>query len=360
MAVIVAIFAGMSVSAEEIFKDRALLKREKFLRLSRSSYLWSKILYLGGVSLIQTLLFILVGNTVMGVGFGFWFWWLILFLSAVLANLTGLILSQSLSSIVSIYITIPLLLIPQILLCGLVVKFDDLTPRSTTGNVPVIGDVIPSRWAFEALAVSSFAYNDFERDLFPYDKVKYQTQYYRTAFIDELYSRLESGDSTDMETVHRNMPVLWERFDIRPHAPQTDIRAWLAYAEDTLGTIGSRATLAADRILTDYRQEHGREALLELRRDNWNNFLESLVINSSSEELLTVIDGTIVPKVGQVWLDPPSHNGRAPFYSSTKIVGNLKFSTLAFNISILLLMCLSAGVLLFLDIPGRFMRKRGN
>ena len=360
MAVIVAIFAGMSVSAEEIFKDRALLKREKFLRLSRSSYLWSKILYLGGVSLIQTLLFILVGNTVMGVGFGFWFWWLILFLSAVLANLTGLILSQSLSSIVSIYITIPLLLIPQILLCGLVVKFDDLTPRSTTGNVPVIGDVIPSRWAFEALAVSSFAYNDFERDLFPYDKVKYQTQYYRTAFIDVLYSRLESGDSTDMETVHRNMPVLWERFDIRPHAPQTDIRAWLAYAEDTLGTIGSRATLAADRILTDYRQEHGREALLELRRDNWNNFLESLVINSSSEELLTVIDGTIVPKVGQVWLDPPSHNGRAPFYSSTKIVGNLKFSTLAFNISILLLMCLSAGVLLFLDIPGRFMRKRGN
>ena len=55
MAVIVAIFAGMSVSAEEIFKDRALLKREKFLRLSRSSYLWSKILYLGGVSLLQTL-----------------------------------------------------------------------------------------------------------------------------------------------------------------------------------------------------------------------------------------------------------------------------------------------------------------
>ena len=360
MAVIVAIFAGMSVSAEEIFKDRALLKREKFLRLSRSSYLWSKILYLGGVSLLQTLLFILVGNTVMGVSFGFWFWWLILFLSAVLANLTGLILSQSLSSIVSIYITIPLLLIPQILLCGLVVKFDDLTPRSTTGNVPVIGDVIPSRWAFEALAVSSFAYNDFERDIFSYDKVKYQTQYYRTAFIDELYSRLESGDSADMETVRRNMPVLWERFDIRPYDPQAGIRAWLAYAEDTLGAIGSRATLAADRILTDYRQEHGREALLELRRDNWNNFLESLVINSSSEELLTVIDGTIVPKVGQVWLDPPSHNGRAPFYSSTKIVGDLKFSTLAFNISILLLMCLSAGVLLFLDIPGRFMRKRGN
>lgn len=374
MAVIVAIFAGMSVSAEEIFRDRALLKREKFLRLSRSSYLWSKIIYLGGVSLIQTLLFILVGNTVMGIGFGFWFWWLILFLSSVLANLTGLILSQSLSSIVSIYITIPLLLIPQILLCGLVVKFEDLTPRSTTGNVPVIGDMIPSRWAFEALAVSSFSYNDFEREIFPHDKIKYQTQYYRTAWIDELDSRLENADSTDLAIVRNNLPVLWERFGIKPYGGRledirqetldttvlADIRAWLTYAEDTLVTIGTRATLAADRWLSDYQKIHGREALITLRRNNCNEFLESLVINSSSEDLYTVIDGTIVPRVGQVWLDPSSRNGRAPFYSSTKIVGNIKFSTLAFNIGILVLMCLSAGILLFLDIPGRFIRKHGN
>ena len=371
MAVIVAIFAGMSVSAEEIFRDRALLKREKFLRLSRSSYLWSKIIYLGGVSLIQTLLFILVGNTVMGIGFGFWFWWLILFLSAVLANLTGLILSQSLSSIVSIYITIPLLLIPQILLCGLVVKFDDLTPRSTTGNVPIIGDLIPSRWAFEALAVGSFAYNDFEKMTFPDDKVKYQSQYYRTAFIYELESRLESGDSADLEIVRHGIPVLSERTGIRPYGGSTDsirhgvldtasinrIQSWLSYAEDTLGTIGNRATLAADSHLTAYRDAHGRDALIKLRRDNCNGYLETLVTNSSSPELYSVIGNTIVPKAGQIWLDPPSRNGRAPFYSSVKIIGNLKINTVIYNIAILLLMCIAAGILLFADIPGRFMRK---
>ena len=371
MAVIVAIFAGMSVSAEEIFRDRALLKREKFLRLSRSSYLWSKIIYLGGVSLIQTLLFILVGNTVMGIGFGFWFWWLILFLSSMLANLTGLILSQSLNSIVAIYVTIPLLLIPQILLCGLVVKFDDLTPRSTTGNVPIIGDLIPSRWAFEALAVGSFAYNDFEKMTFPDDKVKYQSQYYRTAFIYELESRLESGDSADLEIVRHGIPELSERTGIRPYGGSTDsirhgvldtasinrIQSWLSYAEDTLGTIGNRATLAADSHLTAYRDAHGRDALIKLRRDNCNGYLETLVTNSSSPELYSVIGNTIVPKAGQIWLDPPSRNGRAPFYSSVKIIGNLKINTVIYNIAILLLMCIAAGILLFADIPGRFMRK---
>lgn len=371
MAVIVAIFAGMSVSAEEIFKDRALLKREKFLRLSRSAYLWSKILYLAGVSLIQTLLFILVGNTVMGIGFTFWIWWLILFLSSMLANLTGLILSQSLNSIVAIYVTIPLLLIPQILLCGLVVKFDDLTPRSTTGNVPIIGDLIPSRWAFEALAVGSFAYNDFEKMTFPDDKVKYQSQYYRTAFIYELESRLESGDSADLEIVRHGIPELSERTGIRPYGGSTDsirhgvldtasinrIQSWLSYAEDTLGTIGNRATLAADSHLTAYRDAHGRDALIKLRRDNCNGYLETLVTNSSSTELYSVIGNTIVPKAGQIWLDPPSRNGRAPFYSSVKIIGNLKINTVIYNIAILLLMCIAAGILLFADIPGRFMRK---
>lgn len=108
MAIIVSIFIGMSGSAEEIFKDRALLKRERFLRLSNASYIWSKIIFMAILSLVQTFLFILVGNAIMGIDGQFFTWWLILFVSALLASLTGLVLSQSLSSIVAIYITIPL------------------------------------------------------------------------------------------------------------------------------------------------------------------------------------------------------------------------------------------------------------
>ncbi|MBR0524519.1 MAG: ATP-binding cassette domain-containing protein, partial [Prevotella sp.] len=175
MSVIVATFIGMSGSAEEIIKDRALLKREKFLHLSYSSYIWSKIVFTAGLSLIQTLLFIIVGNFIMGLHGLFFVWWLILFVTALLSNLIGLLLSKTLNSVVAIYISIPLLLIPQILLCGLVVDFSDLTPKSKTGNVPVIGDVIPSRWAYEALAVTSFTDNLYEKPFFELDKQKYET-----------------------------------------------------------------------------------------------------------------------------------------------------------------------------------------
>ena len=104
---------GLSISAEEIIKDRTILKREHFLRLSRSSYLTSKMVYLLAVSGLQSLLFIGVGNAIIGVGSEmFGTWWSILWATSFLANLTGLILSQTMSSVVAIYITIPLLLIP--------------------------------------------------------------------------------------------------------------------------------------------------------------------------------------------------------------------------------------------------------
>lgn len=192
MSVIVATFIGMSGSAEEIIKDRALLKRESFLHLSYGSYIWSKIIYMAGVSLIQTLLFILVGNYIMGLHGLFAEWWLILFVTAFLSNLMGLLLSQCLSSVVAIYISIPMLLIPQILLCGLVVSFSDLTPKSTTGNVPLIGDIIPSRWSYEALAVTSFTDNPYEAPFFELDKQKYENQFYNMGFLNELQSQLET------------------------------------------------------------------------------------------------------------------------------------------------------------------------
>ena len=88
MSVIVATFIGMSGSAEEIIKDRALLKRERFLNLSYGSYIWSKIIFLAGVSLLQTLLFILIGNTIMGIHGLTMEWWIILFVTALLSNLT--------------------------------------------------------------------------------------------------------------------------------------------------------------------------------------------------------------------------------------------------------------------------------
>ena len=359
MAVIVATFTGMSGSAEEIIKDRALLKRESFLHLSYSSYIWSKIIYMAGVSLIQTLLFIAIGNTIMGIHGMFLTWWFILFVTALLANLTGLLLSQCLNSVVAIYISIPMLLIPQILLCGLVVSFSDLTPKSTTGNVPLIGNLIPSRWSYEALAVTSFTDNLYERHFFELDKEKYETQYYNVGLLYELQSQLETMKDEQkqgkkakvdhMEVIRTNLPQLAAFCHMKPYQGDESYESLKQYMDDAeawLSKHGNQITLKADALVANYIRQNGKEALLQLKRDNYNTKLEDCVMGADQRHMLEVVDNYIVPRMYAIYLTPQSTMGNAPFYSSEKILGSWHVKTLWFNTGVLLLMCVIMVILL--------------
>ena len=370
MAVIVATFTGMSGSAEEIIKDRALLKRESFLNLSYGSYIWSKIVYMAGVSLIQTFLFIIVGNAIMGLHGLFWTWWLILFVTAFLANLTGLLLSQCLSSVVAIYISIPLLLIPQILLCGLVVSFTDLTPKSTTGNVPLIGDLIPSRWSYEALAVTSFTDNLYEAQFFENDKEKYETQFYNMGFLNELQSQLETMKSEEikgqevkpehMEIIRENLSRITDYCGMQPYQGDygyESLKGYMAEAERILSKRSNQIALKGDAQVATFIRQYGKEALLELKRHHYNTKLEDCVIGADQQRMIDVVDRQLVPRTGLVFLTPQSRNGKAPFYSSVKMIGSWPVKTLWFNMAVLLLMSIVATILLLTDFPGRLIRK---
>ena len=370
MSVIVATFIGMSGSAEEIIKDRALLKRERFLNLSYGSYIWSKIIFLAVVSLVQTLLFILIGNTIMELHGLTIEWWLILFVTALLSNLTGLILSQCLNSVVAIYISIPLLLIPQILLCGLVVSFSDLTPKSTTGNVPAIGNIIPSRWAYEALAVTSFTDNIYEKPFFEIDKQKYENQFYNMGFLYELQSQVETMkdekkkgkpvDPEHMRVIEINLPRLTEFCGMKAYTGDNSTESLTQYmkeAEEILRERGNKASRMEDAMKSAFIRQNGKEELLRLKRENYNLKLEDCVVGADQRRMLDVIDGHIVPRTGTIFLTPQTNCGNAPFYSSEKIIGSWHVKTLWYNMAMMLIMCFIVGILLFCDWPGRLIRK---
>jgi ABC-type multidrug transport system ATPase subunit len=370
MSVIVATFLGMSGSAEEIIKDRALLKRERFLHLSYASYISSKIVFVAMLSLIQTLLFIVVGNAIMGLHGLFGVWWIILFAAALLSNLVGLLLSQCLSSVVAIYISIPILLIPQILLCGLVVSFSDLTPKSTTGNVPLVGDLIPTRWSFEALAVTSFTDNDFKKPFFELDKEKYEAQYYNMGFLYELQSQLETLKDeqkrgrevkpSHMRVIKTNLPTVTEYSGMKPYEGDysyESLRLYMKEMERVLSERGNKATLRGDALMAQYLRDYGKEGVLDLKRKNYNLKLEEFVVGAENQRMLDIVDDHIVARAGLVYLTPSSRIGRAPFYSSEKILGSWHVKTLWFNLSVMLLMSIVAALLLYTDCPGRYIRK---
>jgi hypothetical protein len=265
-----------------------------------------------------------------------------------------------------------MLLIPQILLCGLVVSFSDLTPKSTTGNVPVMGNIIPSRWAYEALAVTSFTDNEYEKDLFELDKKKYENLYYNSIFLYELQSQLETMRDEQkngkpvkpehMEVIHTNLPLITEQCGVEPYQGDDSyesLHSYMKEAERILVVEGNKATLKADAQMAKMIQEIGKEGVMELKRDHCNLKLKDVVTGADQRRVIDIIDSHIVPRAGIVYLTPRSTWGHAPFYSSEKILGDWHIKTLWYNLSVMGLMIIILAILLFTDCPGRYVRKEG-
>ncbi len=152
MSVIVATFMGLTVSAEEIIKDRKILKREAFLNLSWSGYLLSKLTVMMAISAIQALTFVIIGNSILEIKGMFFKYWIVLFSAWTASNVMGLLISDSFKTVVTIYILIPFLVIPQIILSGVIVKYEKLNPQiSSPSKIPVYGEMMTARWGYEAL-----------------------------------------------------------------------------------------------------------------------------------------------------------------------------------------------------------------
>src|SRR6185295_732330 len=152
----------------------------------------SKMGILFTISAIQTLLFELVGSEILEIKGMLLVHWGILFPVSCFANMLGLNISSAFNSAVTIYILIPILLIPQLILSGVVVKFDKLNPLiGNSETVPFVGDMMTSRWAFEASMVAQFKDNRFEREFYEDDKKIADADYKKIYFIPTLESKLD-------------------------------------------------------------------------------------------------------------------------------------------------------------------------
>jgi hypothetical protein len=202
MSVIVALFLGLTVSAEEIFKDRKIRKREAFLNLSRGAYLLSKIFILFVISALQTLFFVAVGNYIIGFKEMFFEYWMMLFAVSLFANALGLNISSAFKSAVTIYIIIPFLIIPQLLLSGLLVKFDELNPSLAAKSiVPKSGEIMASRWAFEALVVNQFKNNAYEKNIYSFEKEVIKASYNKGLWYNKMMELIDNKDAISKQII---------------------------------------------------------------------------------------------------------------------------------------------------------------
>jgi ABC-type multidrug transport system ATPase subunit/uncharacterized tellurite resistance protein B-like protein len=392
MSVIVALFMGLTVSAEEIIRDRKILKREAFLHLSRSSYLLSKIGILFLLSAIQTLCFVLVGNYILEIKGMMIEHWMILFSASCFANVLGLNISSAFNSAVTIYILIPLLIIPQLILSGVVVKFDKLNPViGNTATVPFVGDVMASRWAFEASMVTQFKDNRFEREFYMYDKVMAHADYKKTYYISELETRLQyclhhfksaepeiqSKLSTDLQLVlneiskeissigQANQPWIDQlnptQFDSLVYRQAIEFMTVLKRFYINRYNKAEAARENKIRKMTDTPDKE--KAFNRFKEEYRNESIADFVKNLTEPHKIIERDGKLVQKIYPVYKDPdPDHmvDFDAQFYMPFKHFLNRNIDTLLFNTGVIWSMTLFLIITLYFDILRKLVDGIGN
>ncbi len=376
MAVIVALFLGLVISAEEIIKDQKILKRESFLNLSRFSYLNSKILYLFGLSAIQTFLLVIIGNLILEVKGMTLIFWLILFSTACFGNLVGLNISSGLNSVVSIYILIPLILIPQLLLSGVPVKFDELH-RSLTSRiyVPVIGNIMTSRWSYEAMAVELSKNNRFEKHFFEYDQSISESTFKSSFLIPRLLNIIEEcernlDNPANEELVKTNLRILQNELEVMGSNPNIFPFEYIDYlnidyfdediAEETLDYLtylrfffqdaAREATRKRDSVYQVLTYSLGEDGLIQIKQEHHNEHLWDYVTNRAEVNKIVQINDRLIQKKDPIFMIPESNVGRAQFYAPFKKFNDQLYDTKWFNLMVIWLFSFLLYVLLLLDV----------
>lgn len=369
MSIVVALFLGMMVSAEEIIKDRKLLKREAFLNLSRFSYLNSKIAFLFALSAIQTLLYVIVGHLVLHINHLTFGYWLVLFSTSCFANMVGLNLSAGMNSVVTIYISIPFFLVPQILLSGVIVPFDTLNRSiSSTQNVPVVGDLMASRWAFEAMAVNEIKNNPYSKLFFYHDQQVANINYNKNYWLPEVKSKADAihykinqgiafDANKEIDVLNNEIAKLEKIAGVKtPFSSKLltinnyndklriDIQTYL----DSIGMVFNEIRSAAVQERDDHYKLHankkGSEQIFQLKKNVLNKALDEWVKNKRSGEQIIEGKNGFIRKKDPIYYMPESKIGRAHFYAPAKKIGNVFIETLWFNVAAIWIM---SGVLYF-------------
>ncbi|MCC6691578.1 MAG: ATP-binding cassette domain-containing protein, partial [Bacteroidia bacterium] len=377
MSVVVALFIGLTVSAEEIIRDRKILKRESFLNLSRISYLFSKISIMFLLSAIQTMMFVLVGNFVLEIKGMHLDYFMVLFTTSCFANMLGLNISASFNSAVTIYILIPFLIIPQLLLSGVIVKFDKLNPAITSqSTVPFAGEIMASRWAFEALAVNQFKSNKFERNFYKYDKAKSIADFRKNywipkirAKVDRCETNLKAGAGANKQEFNADVEFIATEIkkefslstNIKPEAidqltPEKFTQATivqLRYYLSKLNTYYIRrynsASTQGDELVQKLNNEN-RDKFLQDKNDYENESLANLVTNHNELNKSIEKNGELIQLADPVFLDPTYNFARAHFFAPRKkFMGNF-YDTYWVNICVIWLMSLVMAITLYFDL----------
>jgi hypothetical protein len=218
--------------------------------------------------------------------------------------------------------------------------------------VPVIGDMIASRWAYEALVVTQFKDNEFEKHFYEAEatiSTSFFDQAYRIPLLESALDKIK-GDTLSVEEISwmnllkneldqlfLRYPVDSEPFWNKNSLPVGVMKSRLQALLDTLSKKASSVYSNAKDRKQSIRDDlisrlGGEEPFRALKDKHHNKRLATLVQNSDQLEGYYIDDQEIIYLRDPVYRLPDSRVGRAHYFAPAKFLGKWKIDTFWFNI----------------------------
>lgn len=374
MGIIIAFFVGLTVAAEEIIQDRPIQRRERFMNLSRYSYIISKVIQTSVLSIVQMIMFVAISSLVLEIREMHIHQWIVFVSVAINANLIGLILSDTMRKTINIYIIIPFMVIPQLILSGVFVKYDKMNPNlSNIVSVPAYGNVIVARWGFEALAVNQFMFNEYENEFYKFHKQKSQSSYYKDYWEPQLRAELNkalklSADPEKKQEMVRILNMLKNEIYDQAHtfkhialprpelfepsffgtAAHENIRDYLA----NIRRYNVQLYNKADKEEDAHRKNFEPEELLEMHDKYANDAIAEFVTSKASiaTDVIVEHNNHLYQKTDQIFHDT-NESFSAPLFTPYKSIFGIRIDSYTFAVlviwlqNIILFLCLAFSII---------------
>jgi ABC-type multidrug transport system ATPase subunit len=171
ITLVVAMFLGLTNTSDEIIRDKNLLKRERNHSTSIWQYVLAKFLVSAAFAFSQCFIYLSIGNTILSINDMLWIYLAWTVPTCLVGSSLGLLISSLVKSTKTALNTIPLALIPQIILGGALINYEEMNFNYSIFNtkaeenqrskmqVPFICNFIPLRWSYESLIVAQDTLN---------------------------------------------------------------------------------------------------------------------------------------------------------------------------------------------------------
>jgi hypothetical protein len=317
-------------------------------------------------------MFVIIGNLILEVRDMTMAMWLVLFSTSCFANVLGLNISSAFNSAVTVYVMIPLLLIPQMILSGLLFPFDKLNDLiSAKGKVPIIADCMASRWAYEAIAVYQYRNNEYDAPYFEYQRGEARADFKSAYMADELKKRnrfvmenFEGKNESEKKLVDLNLNILKKTLLTEPfregiekidlsHYTKEQGAALDNYFENYrkhYQNIYNNNVNLTEKKMAFYEKKGTR--VNEEKNAYHNESLSDMVKNVNVKDRLLEYDGELIQQINPIFQDPhPSGilDYRTAFFVPEKNFFGMIISTFIFDLIVVWAMTLVCYIALYFE-----------